>query len=106
MWWYEEMETKEKKPPRRRAVSLRYIPGKDPAPRITAKGEGLVADKIIELARQYGIPIKEDPALIQILAQLDLNQEIPPSIYIIVAEILAFVYSLHRKWPGHGKSVG
>ena len=81
----------------RRAAALRYRSGKDAAPRLTAKGSGAVAEKIIALARQHGIPIQEDPALIQILAGLDLNQEIPPSIYLVVAEILAFVYRLSGK---------
>ncbi|MBI5584064.1 MAG: EscU/YscU/HrcU family type III secretion system export apparatus switch protein [Deltaproteobacteria bacterium] len=81
----------------RRAAALRYRPDKDSAPRLTAKGSGAVAEKIIALARQQGIPIQEDPALIQVLAGLDLNQEIPPSVYLVVAEILAFVYRLSGK---------
>ena len=81
----------------RRAAALRYRPEKDAAPRLTAKGSGAVAEKIIALAREHGIPVQEDPALIQVLAGLDLNQEIPPSIYLVVAEILAFVYALNRK---------
>jgi flagellar biosynthesis protein len=81
----------------RRAAALRYRPEKDGAPRLTAKGSGAVAEKIIALAREHGISVQEDPALIQILAGLDLNQEIPPSIYLVVAEILAFVYALSRK---------
>jgi flagellar biosynthesis protein len=56
-----------------------------------------VAEKIIEVARRHGIPIQEDPALIQVLAGLDLNQEIPPAVYLVVAEILAFVYSVSRR---------
>jgi flagellar biosynthesis protein len=92
------MTPKEEKKQSQKAVALRYTPHQDRAPKVTAKGSGLVAQKIIDLARQHGIPIKEDPALVQILAQLDLNQEVPPSIYVIVAEILAFVYSLNQKW--------
>ncbi|MCX5906263.1 MAG: EscU/YscU/HrcU family type III secretion system export apparatus switch protein [Deltaproteobacteria bacterium] len=92
------MDPKEEKKRSPKAVALRYAPHQDPAPKVTAKGSGFVAQKIIELARQHGIPIKEDPALVQILAQLDLNQEIPPSIYVLVAEILAFVYSMNQKW--------
>ena len=57
-----------------------------------------MAEKIIALARRQGIPIKEDPGLIQVLSSLDLNQEIPPALYLVVAEILAFVYSLNK--PG------
>ena len=82
-----------------KAVALRYRPPRDPAPRVTAKGAGLVAQKIIELGRKNGIPIQEDPGLIQILAQLDFYQEIPPKVYAVVAEILAFVYRLNREAP-------
>jgi len=57
-----------------------------------------VAQKIIDLAKKHGIPIHEDPALVQILAQLDFHQEIPPSVYVVVAEILAFVYSMNNRW--------
>jgi flagellar biosynthesis protein len=81
------------------AAALKYRPGQDSAPRITAKGSGLVAERIIELARRHGIPIQEDPALIEVLSKLDLNQEIPPAIYVVVAEILAFVYSLNKGYP-------
>lgn len=92
------MDPKENKKPVKKAVALRYVPPLDRAPKVTAKGSGLLAQKIIELAREHGIPIKEDPVLIQILSQLDFYQEIPPSIYVIVAEILAFVYSVNNRW--------
>ena len=87
------------------AAALRYRPDQDSAPRVTAKGSGLVAEKIIELARRNGIPIKEDPALIQVLSKLDLNQEIPPAIYVVVAEILAFVYSLNQGYPAAARKL-
>ncbi len=89
------MEPREK--PRERAAALRYVPEKDRAPKVVAKGSGAVAEKIIELARKHGVPVKEDPVLIEILAQLDLFQEIPPAVYSIVAEILAFIYSVNRE---------
>ena len=94
------MDPKENKKPVKKAVALRYIPALDRAPKVTAKGSGLLAQKIIELAREHGIPLKEDPVLIQILSQLDFYQEIPPSIYVVVAEILAFVYSVNNRWHG------
>jgi len=87
------------------AVALKYQKDKYPAPKVTAKGEGLVAERIIELARENQIPIKEDPDLVQILSQVDLNREIPPSVYKVVAELLAFVYKLNRQYPSiSGKS--
>jgi flagellar biosynthesis protein len=92
------MDPKEKKEPAKKAVALRYVPALDRAPKVTAKGSGLLAQKIIELAQKYGIPIKEDPVLIQVLSQLDFDQEVPPSIYVVVAEILAFVYSVNNRW--------
>ena len=81
----------------KKAVALRYKTGDDNAPRVTAKGTGLIAEKIIEMARKHGIPIKDDPDLIEVLSRLDLNQEIPPELYVVVAELLAFVYRLNGK---------
>jgi flagellar biosynthesis protein len=92
------IDPKEKRTPAQKAVALRYVPALDRAPKVTAKGSGLLAQKIIELAQKHGIPIKEDPVLIQVLSQLDFYQEIPPSIYVVVAEILAFVYSVNNRW--------
>ena len=64
---------------------------------MTAKGSGILAQKIIELAKKHGVPIKEDAALVEVLAQLDFYQEIPPTVYVVVAEILAFVYSMNQR---------
>ncbi len=82
---------------KKKAVALRYTPGKDTTPKVSAKGSGVVAEKIIELAREHGIPVKDDPDLIEILSKLDLEESIPPSTYVVVAELLAFVYSLNGK---------
>ncbi len=62
---------------------------------MTAKGK--VAEKIIELAKKHDIPIKDDPDLVEVLSSLDINQEIPSEIYAVVAELLAFVYSMNSK---------
>lgn len=87
------------------AVALKYHTEKDTAPKLTAKGEGLVAEHIIQLAKENQVPIKEDPDLVQILSQVDINKEIPPSVYKVVAELLAFVYKLNNKYQGpSGKS--
>jgi flagellar biosynthesis protein len=80
------------------AAAVRYDAAKDDAPRLTAKGKGHVAERIIELARQHDIPVRSDKALIQILSQLDIDQHIPPELYKAVAEILAFVYSANEKY--------
>ena len=81
----------------KKAVALRYEPGKDQAPRVTAKGRGLVAERIIELAREEGVPISEDPDLVGALIQLDFDEEVPPELYKAVAEILAFAYRMNRR---------
>jgi flagellar biosynthesis protein len=80
------------------AVALKYQVETDSVPKVAAKGEGLVAERIIELARENQVPIKEDPDLVQILSQVDINKEIPPSVYKVVAELLAFVYKLNNKY--------
>jgi len=87
------------------AVALKYQTDAGTAPKVTAKGEGLVAERIIELAKQNQVPIKEDPDLVQILSEVDINKEIPPSVYKVVAELLAFVYKLNTKYQDFtGKS--
>jgi flagellar biosynthesis protein len=91
-------EKKKKNEQARMAAAIRYDAAKDDAPRLTAKGKGHVAERIIELARQHDIPVRSDKALIQILSQLDIDQHIPPELYKAVAEILAFVYSANEKY--------
>ena len=80
------------------AAAIRYNPLKDSAPRLTAKGSGLIAGKIIDLAKKHGIPVREDPDLVQILSSLEIDQEIPPELYRAVAEILAFIYRMNNRW--------
>jgi flagellar biosynthesis protein len=87
-----------KKPKRKAAVALKYSPKEDRAPKVTAKGRGFIADRILELAKKHNIPIKEDPDLVQVLAKLDIDKEIPPSVYKVVAEILSFIYSVSKKY--------
>lgn len=86
-----------RKHPPRQAVALRYEPAKDAAPHVAAKGRGLIAERIIALARDHAIPIREDRNLVQMLSALDLNKEIPPAVYKAVAEILAWVYRLTQR---------
>jgi len=82
-----------------RAVALKYRPAKDNAPKVVASGKGETARKIIELAREHGIYIHDDPDLVEVLSQLDLNAEIPTDFYIVISELLAFVYALNKKAP-------
>ncbi len=90
-----EIEEKKK---RLSAVALKYKLHKDPAPKVVAKGKGLIAERIIELAKENEIPIKEDPDLVEILMKLELNQFIPNELYQVVAEVLAFVYRMSEKY--------
>ena len=78
------------------AVALKYQPGTDRAPKVTARGKGKLAKKIIDVAKEHDIYIHEDPDLVEILSALDINEEIPPDLYIVIAELLAFVYSLNK----------
>lgn len=82
--------------PRRKAVALRYDRENDQAPRVVAKGDGFVAERILSLAEEHGVTVYEDIDLTASLAQLDLHVEIPESLYRAVAEVLAFVYRLNR----------
>ena len=86
----------------RKAVALKYERGRDAAPKITAKGRGAVADKILALAREHGIPIEKDSTLMEALYRLDLNEQIPEELYQIVAEILAFIYRMNALKKGRG----
>ena len=84
---------------KRSAVSLKYDSSVHKAPLVIAKGKGIMADKIIALAKDNNIPIKEDPDLVELLAQVDLNKEIPVTLYKVVAELLSFVYKLNNEYP-------
>jgi len=80
-----------------KAVALKYKALEDTAPKVVAKGRGKVAEKIIQIAKEHDIYVHEDPDLIEVLSQLDLREEIPPDLYVVVAELLAFIYSLNRQ---------
>jgi len=82
---------------RKGAAALRYRLGMDPAPRLVAKGAGLVAEKIIEAARKAGVPIYEDPDLLALLMTLNIGEVIPPEMYTAVAEVLVFIYRMNKK---------
>lgn len=86
----------------RQAVALRYKPQADTAPKVAAKGKGYLAEKIVEMARAHGVPVREDKNLVQILSRLELEQEIPPEVYRAVAEILSFIYRLSQRRSSGG----
>jgi flagellar biosynthesis protein len=74
------------------AVALRYRKELDRAPKVVAKGRGQVARKIREVAKEHGIPIRQDDDLVELLAEVDLDREIPPQLYAAVAEVLSWIY--------------
>lgn len=79
------------------AVALLY--DGENAPRITAKGKGALADKILEQARRHQVPLEEDPELAAVLSQIPLGDEIPESLYRAIAEVIAFAYLVSGKRP-------
>ena len=79
------------------AAALSYYEGKDNAPRVVAKGQGIIAEQILSLAREHQIPVYDDPILIHALSTLDIGEEIPPELYQIVAEVLAYIYRVAGK---------
>jgi len=80
------------------AVALRYNRDRDRAPRLSAKGFEDIARKILRLAREHGVPIKEDRDLAGLLVKLDVGAEIPDELYAIVAELFAFLYRMNRSF--------
>ena len=83
------------KDPRQLAVALAYQTGQA-APRVVAKGRGLLAQAIIERANEAGVYVHESPELVSLLMQIDLDQHIPPQLYLAVAELLAWLYQLEH----------
>lgn len=81
----------------KKAAALRYEKDKDGAPKVVAKGRGIVAEKIVEIAKEAGVPILEDRDLVEFLIALDVGEEIPPNLYKAVAEILVYVYKITRR---------
>jgi flagellar biosynthesis protein len=86
--------------PYTQAIALNYNEDTaNPIPQVTATGQNELAQQIIELAREHGIPIHEDPDLAVLLSQLELYEDIPESLYQVVAEVLAFAYIVSGKKP-------
>lgn len=78
------------------AVALKYAPG-DAAPKVIAKGRGLIADEIIARAKAHGVYVHESPELVTLLSQVTLDDHIPPALYVAVAELLAWLYRVEQK---------
>ncbi|MBO4337404.1 MAG: EscU/YscU/HrcU family type III secretion system export apparatus switch protein [Lachnospiraceae bacterium] len=88
------MPQKKYQPPRT-AVALTYDPDSD-APKVVASGKGVIADRIIEEAKDNKIPIHKDSKLAETLSKLEIGEMIPPELYEVVAEILVFVDQMDR----------
>lgn len=86
-----------KKKPVKKAVAVQYDPAQAEAPVVKAKGEGLVAERIIDLAKEHNVPIYEDPSLVELLHKIELEEQIPEELYTVMAEILTMVHALDRK---------
>ena len=84
---------------RKEAIALTYEQQKHAAPTVTAKGKGLVAEQILRRAKEENIPIQEDPSLVELLGKLNINEQIPEDLYMAVAEVFAFIYSLEKQTP-------
>ena len=79
-----------------KAVAVRYDVEKDRAPRVTAQGRSLVADRILAEAKKNGIPVYQNKSLVNMLMALEIDREIPPELYRTIAEVLAHVYRIDR----------
>ena len=86
------------KKPISKAVAIVYDENRESAPQVVASGQGVIAEKIIATAEEAGIHIQEDPDLVELLAKVPLGDEIPVELYQTVAEVLAFVYQVNKKF--------
>lgn len=89
------MDIREKKDKPKQAIALSYDPGDD-APKVVASGRGILAEKIIEKAQEFDVPIHRDDKLADTLSRLEIGEMIPPELYEVVAEILIFVDSMDK----------
>lgn len=80
-----------------KAVALGYDKKKDHAPKMIASGHGLIAEKIIEIARDNNVPIHKDANLVKILSLLDIDESIPIEVYAVVAEIFTYIYEQNKQ---------
>ncbi|MCX7044644.1 MAG: EscU/YscU/HrcU family type III secretion system export apparatus switch protein [Candidatus Sumerlaeota bacterium] len=81
---------------RKQAVAIKGLERDKVSGTLAARGSGRLAEKIIALAKEHGIPVKEDEDMVGLLAKLDLEQALPPELYSLVAELLGFAYSMNQ----------
>lgn len=87
----------EEKNKRKEAVALTYDPTRSDAPKVIAKGKGKIAENILEKAKEHNIPVQEDPSLLEILGQLNIDESIPEELYKAVSEVFAYIYHVDRE---------
>lgn len=87
------------KPVTQNAVALAYQTG-DSAPKVVAKGKGLIAEEIIARAREHGVHVHQSKELVSLLMKVDLDRDIPPALYRAVAELLAWLYHIDTEKSG------
>lgn len=86
------------------AAALAYDPLSDKAPRLVAKGSGIVAQNIIDNAKKHNLPIHEDPGLLQFLLRVNIDETIPQNLYVAVAQVLAIIWKADQDLQS-GKSI-
>ncbi|MBI4984675.1 MAG: EscU/YscU/HrcU family type III secretion system export apparatus switch protein [Rhodocyclales bacterium] len=89
------MDKKNKDEERLLAVALAYA-ASDAAPKVVAKGRGLIAEQIVARAREHGVYVHESKELVALLSQVDLDEHIPPQLYVAIAELLAWLYRIEN----------
>lgn len=80
----------------KQAVAMRYDAERDKAPKVVAKGKGTIAENILSIAREHGIPLHRDDDLVTLLGVLDIDTDIPPRLYHAMSEVLAHIYRANR----------
>ncbi len=81
----------------KKVAALKYDQATNMAPRVVAKGKGHIADQIIQVARENDVPLLEDRNLANVLEAMELESEIPPELYRVIAEVLVFIYRLNGR---------
>jgi flagellar biosynthesis protein len=81
----------------RKAVALTYDGAR--APVVSAEGSGELAEQIIAIAREHGVPLFENPQLLALLQEIGLGEEIPETLYLCIAQVIAFAYKIQGKTP-------
>lgn len=81
----------------KKAVALRYDQEKENAPRVVASGKGATAENIIKIAELHNLPIRSDEDLVELLSKVEIDKEIPEKLYVAVAEVFKFIYTLTNR---------